>query len=186
VTTPRARRSRAGLTLLEGAVIFAVIGGVLAAFLPVFFREIRTSKSAEASHNLEHLHQLAAAYFEARHMNDEGRYVRRCLPESAGPAPEIPSKKPTAVDFTAENVPGRETFAVLGFRPAAVRFRYSLVSHRAGCNLEARGKGPDLELIAEGDLDGDGARSTFVRGAIIDPDGKLVPYGPLRVRNRTE
>jgi type II secretory pathway pseudopilin PulG len=186
VSTPRARRARAGLTLLEGAVIFAVIGGVLAAFLPVFFREIRTSKTAEASRNLEYLHQLAAAYFEARHMTEEGRYVRRCLPESAGPAPAVPSKKPVVVDFASEEVPGYVTFAVLGFRPDAVRFRYSVASHRSGCNLDALGKGPDLELVAEGDLDGDGERSIFVRGAIIDPNGKLVPYGPLRTKSRTE
>jgi type II secretory pathway pseudopilin PulG len=186
VSSIRARRARAGLTLLEAAVLFAVIGGMLAAFLPVFFREIRTSKTAEASQNLERLHERAAAYYDASHMSEEGRLVRRCLPDTAGPAPELPSKKPVFVDFAAEETPGHVTFGVLGFQPEAVRYRYTIVSHRTGCDLEPLGKGPDLELIAEGDLDGDGTLSTFVRGAIIDPDGKLVPYGPLRTRARIE
>lgn len=185
-TPSRARRARAGLTLLEAAVIVAVVGGTLAAFLPVFFREIRTSKVAEASTNLEALHQRVAAYFEASHMSEEGLLVSRCLPESAGPAPESPSAQPEEVAFASEEIPGHVTFGVLGFQPSPVRYRYSIVSHRVGCDLEHLGKGPDIELIAEGDLDGDGVLSTFVRGAIIDEQGALVPHGPLRTQRRTE
>lgn len=186
VSSTRRRRSREGLTLLEAAVLFAIVGGVLAAFLPTFFREIRTSKTAEAVSHLELLHQRTAAYFAAEHRAEDGSIVRRCLPESAGPAPEAPSKKPAEVSFYDVAIPGYTTFLVLGFQPDAVRFRYSLVSHREGCGLEHLGKGPDVEFIAEGDLDGDGTFSTFVRGAMIDEAGELVPYGPLRVKDRTE
>src|SRR5690606_11262502 len=174
------------LTLLEAAVLFAVVGGMLAAFLPVFFREIRSSKTEEASRNLAELHGRAAAYFAAKHLSEEGLLVSRCLPESAGPAPASPSERPQNVDFTAEEIPGHVTFPVLGFQPDSVRFRYTLVSHRAGCDLEPRGAGPDVELVAEGDLDGDGELSTFVRGAAIDEHGELSPLGPLRVKDRTE
>lgn len=183
----RARSSELGLTLLEAALLIAIIGGALAAFFPVFFRELQTSKIDEASTNLELLHQLTESYFSSSFEDEEGMIRENCLPPSAGPTPEKPSA--TRVPFPADAESEDESlgiFAAIGFDPGAVRYRYSIVTHHPGCGLERRDQGPDIEFIAEGDLDDDGALSLFIRGAAIDEDGKLSPYGPLRVRDRVE
>lgn len=183
----RARSKELGLTLLEAALLFAIIGGALAAFVPVFFRELNTSKVAEASANLELLHQLTESYFNTSFEDEEGIVREGCLPPSAGPIPEKPSptRVPLELDPESEDESIR-IFAALGFDPGEVRYRYSIVTHHPGCGLERRDQGPDIEFIAEGDLDDDGAFSLFIRGAAIDEEGKLSPLGPLRVRDRVE
>ena len=52
--------------------------------------------------------------------------------------------------------------------------------------LKAESGHPLLVMRAEGDLDGDGARSTFERNASVDAEGNLVRTDILFVRNRVE
>jgi Tfp pilus assembly protein PilE len=59
--------SRAGLTLVEVAILVSLIGVFLAVFVPTFAREVRRSKLAEASEQLLVLERRAASYFEAAH-----------------------------------------------------------------------------------------------------------------------
>lgn len=183
----RASSKELGLTLLEAALLIAIVGGAFAAFFPVFFREVKTSKIAEASANLEVLYQLTEAYFERRHEDEEGMVRSKCLPPSAGPLPAKPTPVRTPLELhTESDDEDARVFAALGFDPGSVRYRYSIVTHHPGCGLERRDQGPDIEFVAEGDLDDDGVYSLFIRGAAIDEEGKLVPHGPLRVRDRVE
>lgn len=185
---PRRRRHRtAGLTLVEVAVIICLAGVVVAVFVPAFFDRLRTSKIAEASEQLERLHQASAAYWSATHRNELGRPLRRCLPDAAGPAPAEPTVDPVEVDFAAAETPGSATWAALGFDPDhPTRYRYTFRPTEEGCNIAPPDGRPLVVLRAEGDLDGDGDRSLFERAAVVNDRGELVPSGVLWIRDRVE
>jgi type II secretory pathway pseudopilin PulG len=173
--------------LVEAALVVCVVGVVLAVFVPTFIRELRTSKIGEASNQLSALHQASAAYYATRHETDEGPRRTRCLPLAAGPTPAEASVDPVVVDFTDEELPGRETFEALGWTPTrGLRYRYSFLPVKDGCDLLPQNDRALLTLRAEGDLDGDGKLSLFERHASANEDGELIPIGVLRVRNRTE
>ncbi len=183
---PRSRR--AGVTLVEAALVVCVVGVVLAVFVPTFIRELRTSKVSEASMELSALHRASAAYYAARHeAQDGGRRRTRCLPPMAGPLPAEPSVDPVEVDLSDESLPGRETFQALGWAPQhGLRYRYSFLPVKDGCDLLPQAGRALVTLRAEGDLDGDGKLSLFERQATANEEGELVPTGVLRVRDRTE
>jgi type II secretory pathway pseudopilin PulG len=181
------RPARAGVTLVEAALVVCVAGVVLAVFVPTFIRELRTSKIGEASNQLAALHQASAAYYGTRHQTEEGPRRTRCLPLAAGPTPAETSVDPVVVDFTDEELPGRETFEGLGWAPQrGLRYRYSFSPVKDGCDLLPQDDRALLTLRAEGDLDGDGKLSLFERQASANDEGELVPIGVLRVQNRTE
>ncbi len=171
-SVPPARIRRAGLTLIELALVLSLTGALLAAFLPTFFRHLATSKVTEAVEQLDALHRQAASYYA----------TKRCLPESAGPYPEQPSAERVEVDFSKDEH-GAPTWHALGATAAAMRFTYQVDVLEPGC--VQRTTGPALSLRAFGDLDGDGATSLFERTSRIE-HGALVPQGPLRTVNRVE
>ena len=180
----RSRRRRAGLTLLEAAIVVSLIGVVPAVFVPTFLSAIRTSKVSEASEELGRIHALAAAYFEAPQTRSRRR---RCLPTAAGPAPSEPSMEASHFDFQADDARGAETWRALSYQPARpVRYRYTFAPAASACGLETPADGPLVTLRAEGDLDGDGKRSVFEREATVDRDGSLVPTGVLYMLDRVE
>jgi len=181
----RPARRQQGLSLVEASAAVALLGTALAVFVPVFFRELRTSRIAEAPENLARLHALSAVYFDTSHVV-AGESLRRCLPDATGRAPLAPSPVAQEVDFSADGLPGGASFQALGFSPdRPLYFSYEVTPTLAGCGLE--GEGPQLLLRAYGDLDGDGLESTFERASSIDPESlTLVPDGALQVRNRTE
>jgi hypothetical protein len=99
----------------------------------------------------------------------------------------MPSEDPVDVEFTVDTAAGGETWAALGFAPdRPLRYRYTFLPVKEGCNLESENGRPILVLRAEGDLDGDGKLSLFERRAISTEDGELVPTGVLRVQSRVE
>lgn len=183
----RSAGRRSGLTLVETCIGVSILGIVLAVFIPTFVRKLRTSKIAEASEQLEALYQASAAYYQTA-QRIPGRSSRiSCLPERAGPAPPMPSASPTEVDFSAPSTPGWVTWKALGFQPRyEVRYSYRFEPAAAGCDLAAPPNAALLRLRAEGDLDGDGARSTFEREAVPNARGELVPRGVLHIIDRVE
>lgn len=175
------------MTLVEAALLLSLFGVVLAVGLPAFVRGLRTSKTAEAPHELERMFAAVAAYYEAPQATPSGTRMR-CLPAPAGPTPAQPSSDPVEVDFAAPDAPGSATWRAIGYAPSgAIRFRYSLVPVEAGCGTHR----PDTQgrsvvtLRAEGDLDGDGTLSRFERSASVR-DGRLVLEPLLIVRDRIE
>ena len=176
---------QAGQTLVQTALVIAVVGAVLAVFVPTFFRTLRTSKLAEAPEQLALLHSAAAAYYGATFETDTGR-VRSCFPPAAGPTPTKASYKGEEVDFAHEETRGRETWSALGYQPdRPIRFRYSFIPAKEGCGVRGGRAKIDLTLRAEADLDADGRYSLFERNyAIVDHE--LKPVGVLYTRDRTE
>jgi hypothetical protein len=183
----RARRARAGISLVESAALISLTGVVLATFTPTFVRHLRSSKIAEAVEELDALHRGVAAYYAAEHLVD-GRVERRCLPESAGPVPEHPSPAPQPVDFDDPKLAGADTFRALGQHGIReLRYSYEVRVAAPGCGTRAEAGAPAVVFRATGDLDGDGLHSELEREAAFSSDqSALEPRGPLHVRQRIE
>ncbi len=174
------------MTLLQVAVGIAIAGSLLAAFVPAFARELRLSKVAEASRELERIHLRAAAYFAAPHVVD-GVTRERCLPVAAGPTPVAPTVEAHPVAFGADGIE-RDGWRAIGFEIAEpIRYSYSLTPVASGCDLRSPDGTYILSYRAEGDLDGDGERALFERrDRALDDEYLLEPVGILYVRDRTE
>lgn len=183
----RRRHRSAGLTLVEAVLLVSLAGIVLAVGVPAFVRGLRTSKSAEAVHELGRIFDAVERYYATPQPTAVGTRIG-CLPDAAGPTPAQPSKEPVSVEFGAATSPSAATWRAIGYEPASpLRYRYSLRPLRAGCGT-VRGTAdgqPLLWLRAEADLDGDGALSRFERTA-SEHDGTLVLDEPLIVHDRVE
>ncbi|MGF1466484.1 MAG: type II secretion system protein [Sandaracinaceae bacterium] len=182
------RRRRSGVTAVEVCAVVCVVGILLAIVVPAFVREARLSKTAEAAQLLETLYQRSAAYFAAEHEgNGEGPPLRRCLPVPAGPTPRQPSPDGELVAFADPERAGAAPWEALGFQPEVpVRYSYTFEPTTPGCGLRAPEGTYLVTFRAEGDLDGDGERSLLERRATATPEGDLVPFGILYVRDRVE
>lgn len=179
------RNRRRGVSLLETAFGLAILGSLLAIFVPTFVRSLHTSKTGEAVDRLAEMHARTATYFGTSFV--DGTTTRRwCLPDEAGPTPRAPTANPVEYDFSAENAPGRETWVAIGFDPERTRFRYSLVPESTGCGIRRPARVSVVTFVAEGDLDLDGHLSRFERAASVDPEGHLVPEGALHVDDPVE
>jgi type II secretory pathway pseudopilin PulG len=167
---------------MEAALLLSILGSVLAVFVPTFLRRVRTNKISEASELLQEMSDRAAAYYAT----SWGSGLRRCLPPAAGPTPTAPGVDPAEVDFFAPEQPGHETWTALGFQPdRPIRYTYSYRPDETGCDLGGSGNAGIVSFRAEGDLDGDGVRSTFERRAVLKA-GALEPEGVLHVHQRIE
>ena len=179
---PNART--AGLTLVEVAALLSVVGMLLAVAIPTLARTVRASKVAEAAEQLEFLSHAAATYY-AQPRLDAARGTQYCLPEPAGPAPDVPSPQSVVVDFAA--APGAATWKALGFAPKGpLRYRYTFLPAAAGCWSEPDPRTNSFTIRAEGDLDGDGIYSNFERRATLAPQGKTLPDPVLHIYDRIE
>jgi hypothetical protein len=180
-------RRTAGLTLVETAALLSLSGVLAAAFVPTFVKQLRFSKIAEASQQLDAMYRGTAAYYATDH-RVAGHLVRGCLPESAGPTPAEPHVEPTLVDFAGVDVVGRESWLALGeHTPRMLRYSYTLRVAEPGCGPRATPAYPAVTFQAVGDLDGDGNRSRLERTASIASDQlTLQPNIPLRISDRVE
>jgi type II secretory pathway pseudopilin PulG len=168
--------------MIEVGLVLCIVGIVLAVFVPTFVRRVRINKISEASELLQAMSDRASAYYATTWANE----MRFCLPEGAGPTPTVPTVDSATVDFAAEEHGGHETWEALGFQPdRPVRYSYSFLPSRHGCDLVGDGEGGSVAFRAEGDLDGDGVRSVFERRATIDGAG-LKPAGTLHIHRRVE
>lgn len=151
-------------------------------FIPTFLRRVRINKISEASELLQEMSERTAAYYATSW--DAGK--RFCLPERAGPTPAEPTVDSAEVDFSADSEAGHASWESLAFQPARpIRYSYSYTPSHQGCNLIDAGERLSASFRAEGDLDGDGVRSTFERRATFDADG-LKPAVTLDVHQRVE
>ena len=175
-------RGRPSLSLIELALLLCLVGIVLAVFVPTFLRRVRTNKISEASELLQEKSDRTAAYYAT----SWGTGKRHCLPPSASPTPAEPTVESAEVDFFADEHAGHATWEALDFQPdQPVRYSYSYTPSRDGCDLIGRDDLGSVSFRAEGDLDGDGVRSTFERRATLEADG-FEPAETLRVHQRTE
>lgn len=172
--------------MVQVAISIAVVGSLAAAFVPTFVRELRLSKIAEASRELERMHLATSAYF-ATPREVDGTTVQRCLPVASGPTPAEPTVDAHEVDFVAEGVE-RDGWRAMGFEiDEPVRYSYEMTPATTGCDLRSPDGTYLITYRAVGDLDGDGERSLFERrDRALDDEDALEPVGILYSRDRTE
>jgi len=129
------------LLILGGCGGCLVVVGLLLAFIgiPAFMTYIKKSKSMEARSNLG-----ALAGLVEQECQGQGGYMGMV---PAGPVPPTPPASSQATGAFASD-PG---FARVGFSPNPVVYSYSIRPNAGG----------GVDLVAQGDLDGDGVRSTF-------------------------
>ena len=168
--------------MIEAGLLLSLLAVVPAVFVPTFVRRVRTNKISEAGELLQAMSRGANAYFDTTWSSS----ARRCLPPAAGPTPEAPAVDPQQVDFFSSESAGHESWRALRFQPSRpVRFSYRFLPSADGCALGETGDAVSIVFRAEGDLDGDGVRSTFERGATIGRRG-FTTGEALVVHQRTE
>lgn len=126
--------TRKGFTLIELAFVLAIITFLAAATIPGYHLVWLRTQTSEARSML-----VALSHAESAWRRDHGAYLE-CLPASAEEVPKV-----------ARPQPERACWKALGLSSAErSRYRYQVKLTPTG-----------FEALAEGDLDGDGATSTF-------------------------
>ena len=175
-------RGRPSLSLVEAALLLGLLAVVLVVFVPTFLRSVRTNKISEAAELLQVLSHRTAAYYDTTWPGG----ARGCLPPAAGPTPELPGMESNEVDFFAPEATGHASWEALGFQPERpIRFSYRYTPERHGCELGDATLPTVVVFQAQGDLDGDGVRSSFERRASVDAKG-FTSAEALMVQHRTE
>ena len=169
--TAAARRCRAvlaaGFTLVELMIVVVILGVLAGIAVPAFDRYVKRSKSAEALGNLGKLMQGENAYFW------QSTTVTSVGFASAGPTP---AGAPGSAKFPAQptSFVSDSGWSALGFA-LENRFYYQ---------YQATGSPTAFTASAQGDLDGDGIRSTFsYNGAATNGE---VQVNPVVIVNELE
>lgn len=155
-----------GITAVEAAIGFAILGSLLAVAVPAFVRDLHTSRFVEPVNGLQKIGAAAVA-------NAQGRPIAEAFPPSVSLTPSMPPRGTLAAD-----VPGTwdaPTWRALDFRPVAegvphaYAFSFDSVLSPARSTFTAR---------ARGDLDGDGVLSLFeITGAVSPTEPAAVAPG---------
>jgi type II secretory pathway pseudopilin PulG len=150
------RGGERGMTAVEAAVAFAIVGVTLAAVVPSCLRSVRLARTAEAAENLERVMVSAAAQ-------------RNAAPQTAlASTPLTPATVPRGQ--TVSDAPGtwdHPTWKAIGFSIDEPHW----YAYRLDVDPDAA---TPLRAVAYGDLDGDGLLSTFERSAKRE-GGQIVP-----------
>jgi type IV pilus assembly protein PilA len=157
------RNRSAGFTLIELMIVVAIIGLLAAIAIPSYVRYVRRSQLTEATLNLRKMFDGAAAYYIGEHSDTTGKILARQFPNSAGPTPAVVPKgvkqQPLPTDFDTPEWSALD-FAVRDY------YRYQYFFQ----NLGTQGTISNADMIAHGDLDGDGLTSTISRHLVGSHD----------------
>lgn len=164
----RTRRSTLGFTLIELMIVVVILGLLSALALPTFTRYVRRSATIEASTNVQRIY--AAQYTYNAEIHERG------LTGSFVNALATPAAAPSSAKYPADTNlwSSQPTWSALGFAlDSRHYYQYASPGSNAG-----------FTSVAQGDLDGDGARSSFYRtGTIVN--GEIVGSA-FMIQNETE
>jgi hypothetical protein len=149
---------------VELALVFALVGSLLATTVPTFVRNVHASHFVEPVAGLQRLGAHALSY--AR-----GRPVGQAFPPSVALTPSAPPRGHCAAD--PPDIWEHPTWRALEFVPAPLGQPHC---YSFGFDSTLAPSKSTFRAHAHGDLDGDGITSTFeVTGEDIDGD----PRGPV-------
>jgi prepilin-type N-terminal cleavage/methylation domain-containing protein len=160
-----------GFTIMEVMIVIAIIGVLAALGLPALTGYLRTSKTGEATANLNNIFKTAAAFYvqEQSLQGLTGNINTNCIVQSAARSPTTPTHQKQRFMAT----PGLRE---LGFSVGdEVYYSYGLTSVATGsidCGYIG-GNDAIYTFFANGDLDGDGTESTFTLVCGTDTENTL-------------
>lgn len=177
--------SNLGFTFIEVMTVVMIIGLLAALAIPAFVDYTRRSKTAEVGGNLRSMFIGAAAYYEAERYPDSAvsrgsSTVSTHCSVVASSAPITPGSSKQTVDFSV-----LPSFVALGFELGdPMYYQYAIVGSTDRCAIEPLS--PIYTFSAFGDLDGDGAQSTFELAAGSDESQALYRAPGIYVVNELE
>lgn len=149
--------------------LLAIVGLMLAIFLPTHFKRLRRYKTVEATMNLRRLHDASVTYYIADRLRRDELSLPRQFPRTVASTPaKSACDGGSSVRFAPDPRRWRDlTWQSLRFEVKDPSFyQYSYVS--AGVGTEST-----FTARANGDLDCNGQLSTFERTGSIDKDGTV-------------
>jgi prepilin-type N-terminal cleavage/methylation domain-containing protein len=152
-----------GFTLIELMIVVAIIGVLSAIAIPSFIKYTRRSKTSEALMNLRKMYDGAVAYYVGEHADATGTIQNRKFPIAAGPTPAaVPAATKVQTVPSDWKVGG---WAALDFMVADPQYySYSFTSSGVFTSAVAN-------MIAQGDLNGNGVYSLFSRSCAGGEEG---------------
>jgi len=160
------KRALAGFTLVELMIVVVILGILAAVAIPAFTRYVKRSKTSEASGNIAKIYQGEVTYYQS--VGDRAQ-PPTFVAATANPGTPSASKFPANVAaWTAAE------WAAIGFSlDSAHYYQYSTTA-----------SADSFSASAVGNLDGDGAYSTFSRAASVN-EGEI-QGNPLAITDELE
>ena len=152
------------LTAIEAALLVSLVGSVLAVSVPAFVHNLSSSRLTEVTSGLGRIGNQAVA-------NASGKACADAFPASAPLTPTTVPRGRAEVDSEQPDPWDHPTWRALDFRPTPPG-----VAHWFSFQFDNQPATTSFVATAHGDLDGDGATSTFeVRGSCKDGASTLAP-----------
>jgi type IV pilus assembly protein PilA len=178
------QNKKAGFTLIELMIVVAILGILAAIAIPAFVTYVRRAKSAEATDQVKKMFNAASVYYDKQHMDGnaiDSEAQEHCTVPTATDG-KTPSDQKLPGTYAAEPSYGREG---LGFSVEYGYYSYNITgTYPVGCQVTP---GQQLYVLrALGDLDNDGALSTFDLAVGANAENELYHARGFAITNETE
>jgi type IV pilus assembly protein PilA len=192
-------RRRNGFTLIELMIVVAIVG--ILAVLAIFGvrQHLAASKGAEAKNALGAINRAAVAAYERETAPSEittGGSSGSALQQLCKTSTAVPTTTPSSTKYTATgtdyHVPGEAAdtgWTCLGFEmtgPQYYQYQYERGSKSSIATIATPPAGASWLAVAVGDLDGNGVKSNFVTGGMIDASKRPITFTEIATANPEE